>query len=383
MKENYYRFGYDILGPFLLGFVSWLRQSVVKMGIKKVFFLSRDGHLMMQAYRLLAGDDLAEECRYVYFSRNSIRRSLLWSCTSYEDSLKYYSKCRYTTLNEVAAYYGITCEQVKVVCPSASEIWNDLIDFSTITSNETVRHIYESMAPFIRENSIAQSNLLKDYLQQEGISGDCALVDIGWHGSMQRYVEEFIAVNGLDATFHGFYVGHTPAAKLQGTADGWLYDTEASKMRKRVLCFFGVIEKFFQSQEGSTYSYRRDGTAVCPCLDKYEFDGEDDNADCLKVIQDGALEYVRVNRLNAVGDSPEKRMISFGVSPTLEQVSLFTFLCNKDGVKTYFLPKKGLFSYGLKEFIHALSNSAWKTGFMKMAFKLPLPYYYVYKLLRK
>lgn len=383
MREDYYKFGYDILGPFLHGFVFWLKKSFRDSGIEKVFFLSRDGYLMLNAFRMLDDGQYNQECSYVYFSRNSIRRSLLWCCQSYEESLKYYSNCRYTTLNELSSYYGLSQDQIAGVCENASEIWNDSIEYSSLVNNTLVKNIYIALEKDIKNNSKRQFELLKKYLEQEGVSGKCAIVDIGWHGSMQRYIEEFVSIIGINASFHGYYVGHTPVAKLKGTADGWLYNCESSSMRKKVLCFFGVIEKFFQVQEGSTYGYQHKDGKVCPLLEEYEFEGEKKYSELLKHIQDGALEYVRRHSDISPGESSWKKMIQFGTSPSLSQTKLFVFLCNKDGAKTYFLPQKGLFSYSLVEFIRALSNSAWKTGFMKMAFKIPLPYYWLYKLMRK
>ena len=76
-------------------------------------------------------------------------------------------------------------------------------------------------------------------------------------------------------------------------------------------------------------------------------------------------------------------LLRFGMHPTLRETALFSFFYNTDGSKVYFTAQKPLFRFRPKEFIHALANSPWKTGFMKSAFRLPLPYYTVYRLLRK
>ena len=110
-------------------------------------------------------------------------------------------------------------------------------------------------------------------------------------------------------------------------------------------------------------------------------------AKILQSLQSGALRYVKDEDQKKTGDADmkkyEKPLLRFGKYPTLKETRLFRFLYNTDGMKGYFLPQKPLMKYGLKEFMHALSNSCWKTGFLKEAFKLPLPYYYVYELLRK
>lgn len=69
--------------------------------------------------------------------------------------------------------------------------------------------------------------------------------------------------------------------------------------------------------------------------------------------------------------------------PNMEIVNIFRHFYNIEGKKIYYIPQKKLYKYGIEEFIHALSNSPWKTAFMKGAFILPLPYYWIYRLLRK
>ena len=76
-------------------------------------------------------------------------------------------------------------------------------------------------------------------------------------------------------------------------------------------------------------------------------------------------------------------LVHMGKSPSIKQVELFEFLYNVDGTKEYFTCQKPLNKYKLKEFMHDLSNSPWKTGFMKSAFRLPLPYYLIYEIVRK
>ena len=76
-------------------------------------------------------------------------------------------------------------------------------------------------------------------------------------------------------------------------------------------------------------------------------------------------------------------LIKCGKNPSLKNVKLFSFFYNTDGIKEYYVSQKGLFQYKPKELLHELSNSVWKTGFMKSVFKIPFPYYWVYCLLKK
>lgn len=77
-------------------------------------------------------------------------------------------------------------------------------------------------------------------------------------------------------------------------------------------------------------------------------------------------------------------LLKFGQNPPSKWLNVFKDFYNIDGgTKIFFLPQKGLFDYGIKEFVYTLNMSPWKTGFMKKAFKLPLPYFLLYKLMKK
>ena len=122
-------------------------------------------------------------------------------------------------------------------------------------------------------------------------------------------------------------------------------------------------------------------------MDKYEYIDDNYVTQIIKALQVGALEYIQNNKECNLEKNKLKEyampLIKFGKKPTLEETKLFKFFYNIDGSKVYFLPQKPLYKYKPKEFIHALSNSCWKTGFMKSAFKVPFPYFKVYEVLRK
>ena len=55
------------------------------------------------------------------------------------------------------------------------------------------------------------------------MNGKYAIVDIGWHGSMQFYLEEFFRVRNLNIYLDGYYVGINPVSDLVGNTFGYLY----------------------------------------------------------------------------------------------------------------------------------------------------------------
>lgn len=387
-QYKYHDLGYNTFGPFLYGFTKWLRDRVVANEDKKIFFFSRDGYIMQKAYQLFdEKEPLGIDHNYVYFSRNSLRRGLLWNCKSFEESLQYLSKERFTDISNIASYYGLTREYLSPLLIEIGLGWEQPLLFDSLSDNEKVREVYDHCLDIIKRNSYNQYSTILSYLEQIGIRGKCAIVDIGWNGSMQYYLENIIETSETEARINGYYVGMSQSVPIKGCAEGYIFSKDNLKRRKAITCFFGVFEKFLQSLEGSTDSYKVEGGAIKPILKTYEYEKDEPVVECIKAFQKGALDYVEYALNNNISYSNVEdacaELIRFGKKPTYAETQMFRFFYNTDGEKQYFIPQKPLFKYHPKEFIYDLSNSVWKTGFMKAAFRVPFPYYLIYNLIRK
>ena len=154
-----------------------------------------------------------------------------------------------------------------------------------------------------------------------------------------------------------------------------------------MLCFFGVLEKLFQSTEGSTYGYTEREDRIIPVCNTYEYFDKVDCVRCIREWQKGAINFIKKIKNNNIDISNNIELamplIKFGKYPSLKDVELFSFFYNTDGIKEYYVSQKGLLEYKPKELLRALSNSVWKTGFMKSVFKIPFPYFYIYSWIRR
>ena len=385
--EEYRKFGEKYLGPFLYAFTDWLYKKIADAGLKKVFFFARDGYLMEKAFRCFAEYYAFEiEIKYVYFSRKSIRQTFFWRCQSYEESLQYIHKQkRYISIGGILDYYGFDDKEKyeiadKYLINLDKEI---LLDF--LKSNGTIKKLYENIKNRIDEKSKIQDDLLAEYIKNIELEGDCAIVDIGWAGRMQNYLEKYLQTNNISANLAGYYVGIDPIVPIKGTVDGFLYSPMNNKNRKSILCFLGGYEKIFQSQEGSTLGYQRKGKTIVVLHSKYEFEENKNFETYISTWQNAALNFVKHSLIQKkpASEKMTKSLIRFGKYPTLREVEMLAFLYNDDGKNDFFVSQKNLWQYTPKDLIHSISDSAWKTGFMKSVFKLPLPYYFIYYLLKK
>lgn len=386
-RSEYFNFGFQYFGPFLYGFTKWLSGRLKDEGLTDVFFFSRDGYMMQKAFEILAPD--FPKTKYVYFSRKSLRQSLLWKCDGFRESLRYLTYENFISVGRLLDYYGYgEAERNEVAAKHGLDLAQDL-PWNTLSENETAKHVYDLLADDISAKSREQYDLLNGYLDAIGMTGNVAIVDIGWIGSMQYALEEFARMSGRDLSVSGFYVGMNPENPVEGLAEGYLYNKGDLGLRKSLLCFFGGLEKLFQSREGSTDGYERRGDSVVPVCAAYEYEGDARIQSFIEEWQNGALEFVRLAAedpdVDKVKDLRDWAMplVEFGKSPPMWGVKLFSFFYNVDGTKQYFVAQKPLRQYRPKELLHDLSNSVWKTGFMKSVLKVPFPYFKIYDILRK
>lgn len=382
-KTAYYNFGHDVFGPFLLGFVKWLQSSFTHENYQKIFFFARDGYMMEKAYSLL--EEAGTPFQYVYFSRNSIRRALLWTCDTYEDVLKYIPEGRFVTLGSILETYGFhKKERERIARQEGFSLETEYLA-ADLSANEQVKRLYEKYRDTINAQSKLQYENVLRYFEQIGMQGKCAMVDIGWHGNLQYYIEEICRIAKWPIDLSGYYIGINPKRLLKGRVYGYLFSKDNMKLRKSVLCFLGICERLFQSLEGSIGGYELQGESVVPVMNEYEY--SEALKEQIRILHDGTLDYIREHKeaelFGKETAQANKVFMRFGKSPSLKQLQLFHDFYNFDGTEVYYLPQKTLFEYGFKEVLHGLSNSTWKTGYMKQLFKLPLPYYWIYYLVRK
>ena len=375
-----YAFGKNYYGPLLYGFVRWIEREIKAYNNAKLFFLSRDGFMMKKAYEAYAGNI---NTSYIHVSRNSLRQSLLYKCQSYKESLQYLTVERYTSYSKLLKYYGFDEKEQNQIASKYNFLLNTEMLFEDIQKNVIAQALYSDYEDTIISRSRRKADMLKRYLSQECFSGNCVVVDIGWHGSMQYYLERFVSIAGINANVSGLYLGINPQYKTKGSMRGYIFSSNESEKRKKVLCFLGGYEKLFQSQEGSTLGYIEKNDRIMPELEEYEHFENELLTKRIDMWQKGAMDYLQTASSATCDSALISPLLKFGTNPPLWGIKMFEGFYIKDGGEQIFVSSKPLYKYKLNELTHTLSSCIWKTGFMKSLLKIPFPYYHIYRLLRK
>lgn len=262
-----------VAAPLLIGYVLWLLDRAEVHGLKRLFFLARDGQVLAEiAERLVARLKLEIEIHYLYVSRLSTNLAATFEAT--EDELGWV----FRDLGEFACAMsldrlGLCWEDVEAelapfdLDPSAPvpERYRD--QFRAVLSSPRVSELICRRAEAPRRATLG-------YLQQEGLFADgrSGIIDIGGVGSQVR------ALHGL-ATHAGseppriFLVGldrpEDAGLRREAGTPGWLADTECylyddrrdrgmRRFRGLVTCFqmfcaasHGTVEGYEKRVDGS------------------------------------------------------------------------------------------------------------------------------------
>lgn len=74
LDDDIEKIGYEVLGAALYYYTKWLHKQIIRNNIKKLYFLSRDGYLLMKAYELLYQHEDVERY-YLSISSKSVKKA--------------------------------------------------------------------------------------------------------------------------------------------------------------------------------------------------------------------------------------------------------------------------------------------------------------------
>lgn len=291
-------FGVLVLGHF----VQWLEQQIQNYKIDRLYFCARDGFLIKQAWEASGlADRTRVETSYLSVSRMALNvpAGLLASTPARLDAqlIEFLCSATKNTLILQALKRSGLSEYPEVVS-EAEEIFGDM---STATlSPENIgnfegllrRHsakVFEALAP-VTDHCIS-------YLRQEGLydGGRCAIVDMGWHGTLQRSLRSLLSSTGGSAELFGFYYGLWPAASGNRYKTGPMescFATEFLPLEEQAEVWLGVpfLEELHSPAHGSVVQYTTDSEGVVTPVVQHSPSEEAQHKRCTEWFQEGVAE---------------------------------------------------------------------------------------------
>ncbi|UNL42963.1 glycosyltransferase [Ligilactobacillus agilis] len=398
--DKYYSFGYRKFGPFLWGYVKWIHSDLVRKGISDVYFFSRDGFIMKKAYDLLYPNANIKS-HYLEVSRRSLRVPILWLDNNFATILGMVSPSKRISIRSIFDCVGLRIDDYVDLLNRYNFSKDSSFDRSIIEKDNNLINMYSELKDDIVKNSKIEYRNMVEYLKQQEVSGKFAIVDIGWSGGMQRFLEQTLDKLNIKHDIQGYYIGvadyYTRNEKVHSlNLKGYLFDFKNDENAKdKRSSFVGLFETLFLEQDGSVNNYYKvaDTGIVAAKRLPYEYivNGKETfEYKSVKEIQAGAMDFIGsvnnsiLNNFDYSADCLFEGLRKTGQDPTKNDIEMFgNFRFYDEGEDEYLANPKSLMYYifNIKDLKTDFLSSRWKTGFLKKLLKVKLPYEKMYEWL--
>ena len=274
-----------------------LYKTVIRKGIKDIYFLSREGEFLKKIFDLyITGkSDCEIRTHYLYVSRKATYPATLKPLD--EEDFRLLRKT--STLSPADFFENIGIPfATKYLTTEGTDNEEPILDFfnseafQKLCAREDFREVYE----LSRTN---YNRLFQKYCKQEGLRDNSLMVfaDVGWNGTMQDNIS-----CALDAqACLGIYIGLRNAACLseKNQKIGLIFSEIPLDSRDFNLWKYDYtfLERLLSASHGATDHYKEDHTGVVtPVLKEYASEAE--NYKLLKPIQEEIL--TKVQQLDAL-----------------------------------------------------------------------------------
>lgn len=264
----------DFIASCYIPFVIWVLRSAREKGIKKLFFLGRDGHIFYVIAKQFCYKYPEIEISYLKISRKAIYSGMFieGSLIEFESTIGLSAGTSFAELlKKVSFDYQNLSEETKKNFPAGKRIFEKNRD-------DLFHHLLKNDKKNFVENSEQKRNLLLSYLKQEGALSEekTAFVDLGWYGTCRCNLNYILKKCGFN-TVTTFYWGAYDKLKY-GSAEDELY---VFQRQFAISCenhpFLNEFMEHYASMnsEGSTVGYQKKEKIVPleeePCLNDSEW----------------------------------------------------------------------------------------------------------------
>jgi predicted HAD superfamily hydrolase len=286
----------SVAAPVLTAYVLWLLNQAQQRGITRLYFVSRDGQILLQiAERLARKIGFRGECRYLYGGR----QAWLLPCAASDvnqlqafrlDDTDFLSlESQFSRMELQPGLFRAEIEQLGF--PAST--WSENLDSA---QRDRLRDWFQSPSILEKITDEAQSrrSLLSKYLAQESVlaSNNWAMVDVGWFGRLQYFLEKLLAEENAEPPA-GFYFGlyERRSYPSKGSQHGYLFDGNDRPGYQRDLPFlYQLIEMFCTASHGVVLGYEQCAGRIQPILKEKRNSSAQSWG--LEVLQDTILQFV-------------------------------------------------------------------------------------------
>ncbi len=263
---DYWRFGAVVLGPVFTAFAEWVHQRAQAEGVSVVYCMMREGEflgrLVNGARRYLDSPVLA---RTVWVSRHVCSRAAIFQCSE-EELSGFLRRRRSPTVREVCESLGVGLADLPELHSEADGRLDDADLRRRFIHHLTRRD--DLRATVVAGAAELRNRLVTHFTNSVESSDEKVLVvDLGWGGSIQTYLQKVLAGSGLGVHLRGLYLLTNSSAVeriLEGLdAEGFLAQGGFPETPAR---WIGrspeILEQVCMTDVGSLAGFTEDGEPV-------------------------------------------------------------------------------------------------------------------------
>ncbi|MES9970803.1 MAG: glycosyltransferase [Candidatus Thiodiazotropha sp.] len=281
----FYRYGRHQLAPVFNIFMSGLIEAVRRDRVDKLFFVARDGYIFQQLYQLWKGEDSPQD-DYLYASRKTIMAASISQGMTLDQARMALFNPKQQGLLSILKTFGLDRDEFETL---ARQHGFEKMD-KPLDDHRDSRLKDFLDDPKVQAKIRAYGNLcqerLERYLEQMGFFShhNIAFVDIGWNGTIQKYLKRAFGHRPDFPKMSGYYFAFVGKIHKEFGEDnqvhGLLYDANSDpEAFKTAAEFEELFEQGARSLEATTLGYADENGTIAPILKK------DDTADRIAEIQ--------------------------------------------------------------------------------------------------
>lgn len=264
-----------VAGPLLTGFLLWCFQQAQLAGVRRLYFVSRDGEVLLEmAQHLVKGLDLDLDLRYLYGSRKA------WLLTgdpsTFRDSLVAVAgREDVVTVRTTLEWFELTPEQVG---PALLRQGFGPQEWERRLSAEELERVADVVPdpdvwPLLLEVAARSTEASRSYLDSVGmLDGEpFALVEMVGRATTGRFLSRLLQQLGATPPTQEYYFGLGPEVAQPKDRELLAYmfdDWRGTGVAKRELDLWVPLEAFTQARHGHVLGYRVTAGTPEPVLER-------------------------------------------------------------------------------------------------------------------
>ena len=289
-------FGYYVAGPLFLSFMQWVIEESKNDNIDKIYFLARDGYILQKIYEILKPvyKNLPDSV-YTYSSRRAWKMARI---RKLDNDAKIFLRgdCNEVTIDHLIKRVGLNPDDF------TNEIKNADIDRKELlkigADADRIDSFFTSIEDVILKEAEQERNDTLAYFESIdlGSKQNAAIVDVGWHGSMQSNLAKILKDAGLNDGITGYYFG-TRIKALDLRERGYktksflFHQGEPFHYEHTVFSCLEIFELLFTAPDPSLIKMKRNGNNIEPVFD--DIDSNEARHNLITKMQKGALEFTK------------------------------------------------------------------------------------------